>query len=505
MQATEAVIALEMRAITKRFPGVLANDAISFDLRKGEIHALLGENGAGKSTLMNILYGLYQPDSGEILLDGKLVKISNPRVAIASGIGMVHQHFMLVPTLTVAENITLGQEEQRGAFLDLQKPTERILDIAKRYGLEIEPGAYVKDLSVGLQQRVEIVKALYRNAQVLVLDEPTAVLTPLEVTHLFETLRTLTAQGVSIIFITHKLKEVQAVANRITVLRQGRVVGTTTPHEATESSLAAMMVGRSVLLKVDKEAAQPKAVVLQVHDLTVMSDRKQVAVHHLSFNVQAGEILGIAGVEGNGQTELIEAITGLRPHNSGEVLINQQPLTNNNPHALIEAGGAHIPENRHKYGMVAGYSLAYNFVLSTIDRAPFTKGATLDEKAIAENAQHLIEEFDVRTPSAKTTIGSLSGGNQQKAVVAREFSRPIKLLIAAQPTRGVDVGSIEFIHKRIIAARDSGVAVLLVSAELDEVMSLSDRVLVMFKGQIVGEKDATATREELGLLMMGKA
>ena len=497
--------ALEMRAITKRFPGVLANDAISFDLRKGEIHALLGENGAGKSTLMNILYGLYQPDSGEILLDGKTVKITSPRIAIANGIGMVHQHFMLVPTLTVAENITLGQEAQRGAFLDLQKPTERILEIAKRYGLEIEPGAYVKDLSVGLQQRVEIVKALYRNAQVLVLDEPTAVLTPLEVTHLFETLRILTAQGVSIIFITHKLKEVQAVANRITVLRQGKVVGTTTPNEATESSLAAMMVGRSVLLKVDKEPAQPKDVVLQVRDLTVMSDRKQIAVNKLSFTVRAGEILGIAGVEGNGQTELIEAITGLRPRSSGEVLINQQPLANNNPHALIEAGGAHIPENRHKFGMVSGYSLAYNFVLSTIDRTPFTKGVTLDEKAIAENAQHLIQEFDVRTPSEKTPMGSLSGGNQQKAVVAREFSRPIKLLIAAQPTRGVDVGSIEFIHKRIIAARDNGVAVLLVSAELDEVMSLSDRVLVMFKGQIVGERDASAAREELGLLMMGKA
>jgi simple sugar transport system ATP-binding protein len=505
MSTTSQATALEMRTITKRFPGVLANDAISFDLIKGEIHALLGENGAGKSTLMNILYGLYQPDSGEILLDGRPVKITNPRVAIANGIGMVHQHFMLVPTLTVVENITLGQEDQRGAFLDLQKPTERILDIAKRYGLEVEPGAYVKDLSVGLQQRVEIVKALYRNARVLVLDEPTAVLTPLEVTHLFETLRTLTAQGVSIIFITHKLKEVQAVANRITVLRQGKVVGTTTPHAATEGSLAAMMVGRSVLLKVDKEPAQPREVVLQVHDLTVMSDRKQVAVNHLSFNVQAGEILGIAGVEGNGQTELIEAITGLRPRSSGEVIINGQLLPNHDPHALIEAGGAHIPENRHKFGMVPGYSLAYNFVLSTFDRAPFSNGATLDEKAITENAQNLIREFDVRTPSEKTAIGSLSGGNQQKAVVAREFSRPIKLLVAAQPTRGVDVGSIEFIHKRIVAVRDSGVAVLLVSAELDEVMSLSDRILVMFKGQIVGEKDATATREDLGLLMMGKA
>jgi simple sugar transport system ATP-binding protein len=499
-----APIALEMRGITKVFPGVRANDDISFDLRKGEIHALLGENGAGKSTLMNILYGLYQPDAGEILVNGKPVKIDNPRVAIANGIGMVHQHFMLVPTLTVTENITLGQEQTSGMFINLRDPSKRIKDIADRYGLFIDPDAHVKDLSVGFQQRVEIVKALYRDARILILDEPTAVLTPLEVTKLFETLHTLVDQGVSIIFITHKLKEVQAVANRITVLRGGKLVGTTTPQETSEAGLASMMVGRSVMLKVDKTPAQPKDAVLDVRNLTVMSDRKTTAVHEVSFAARAGEILGIAGVEGNGQTELIEAITGLRHRAAGDVILNGQPLPNESTHALIDAGGAHIPEDRYRFGMIGGYPLTYNFVLSTIDREPFSKRGVINEKAIAENARNLIQEFDIRTPGETTTIGALSGGNQQKAVVAREFSRPIKLLIAAQPTRGVDVGSIEFIHKRIIEQRDAGVAVLLVSAELDEIMSLSDRILVMFKGSIVGERDTSATREDIGLLMMGK-
>ena len=494
-----------MRGITKRFPGVLANDDISFDLRTGEIHALLGENGAGKSTLMNILYGLYQPDSGDILVEGQPQKITSPRVAIERGIGMVHQHFMLVPTLTVAENVTLGMEQRAGLFIDLRSPSTRIRDIAQTYGLDVDPDTYIKDLSVGQQQRVEIVKALYRNARILVLDEPTAVLTPLEVTSLFETLHTLTAQGVSIIFITHKLKEVQAVANRITVLRGGKVVGTTTPGETSEAGLASMMVGRSVLLKVDKQPAQPKEAVLEVRDLTVMSDRKTEAVHYVSFVVRSGEILGIAGVEGNGQTELIEAITGLRPRVAGEILINQHPIPNTNPRAVIEAGVAHIPEDRYRYGMVADYPLSYNLVLSTIEREPFSRRGVIDEKAIAANAQHLIQQFDVRTPGEMTKIGSLSGGNQQKAVVAREFSRPIKLLIATQPTRGVDVGSIEFIHKRIVEQRDAGVAVLLVSAELDEILSLSDRILVMFKGNVVGEREAGTSREEIGLLMMGRA
>ena len=497
--------ALEMRHITKRFPGVLANDDITFDLRTGEIHALLGENGAGKSTLMNILYGLYQPDAGEIIVEGQLQKITSPRVAIERGIGMVHQHFMLVPTLTVAENVTLGMEQRAGLFIDLRSPTARIRDIAQRYGLDVDPNTYIKDLSVGQQQRVEIVKALYRNARILVLDEPTAVLTPQEVTSLFETLRTLTAQGVSIIFITHKLKEVQAVANRITVLRGGKVVGTTTPSETSEAGLASMMVGRSVLLKVDKQPSHPKEAVLEVRDLTVMSDRKTEAVHHVSFVVRAGEILGIAGVEGNGQTELIEAITGLRPRASGEIFVNKHPIPNTNPRAVIDAGVAHIPEDRYRFGMIGDYPLTYNLVLSTIEREPFSRGGVIDEQAIAANAQHLIQQYDVRTPNEMTKIGALSGGNQQKAVVAREFSRPIKLLIATQPTRGVDVGSIEFIHKRIVEQRDAGVAVLLVSAELDEILSLSDRILVMFKGNVAGEREAGTSREEIGLLMMGRA
>ena len=499
------VIALEMRGMTKRFPGVLANDRISFDLRLGEIHALLGENGAGKSTLMNLLYGLYPPDSGEILLNGKAIHIHGPRDAIDLGIGMVHQHFMLVPPLTVTENIMLGMEETRGLLLDAVRPAARIREIADRYGLEIDPDAKIKDLSVGLQQRVEIVKALYRNARVLVLDEPTAVLTPQEVDALFVTLRTLVSQGVSIIFISHKLKEVMAIANRITVLRQGKVVGSTTPAEADEAKLASMMVGRPVLLTVEKGPATPAATVLDVHDLRVMSDRRSVAVNGVNFHVRAGEIVGIAGVEGNGQSELVEAITGLRAPASGTVSIDGVEMPHENPRAVIMAGASHIPEDRHKFGMVKDYPLSTNLVLSSFDRPPFTHGFLLDQAAIDENARKLVKEFDIRTPDEQTAMGSLSGGNQQKSVVAREFSRPMKLLIAAQPTRGVDVGSIEFIHRRIVEARDAGNAVLLVSAELDEIMSLSDRILVMFKGQIVGERDGeTATRSDVGLLMMGK-
>jgi simple sugar transport system ATP-binding protein len=496
---------LEMRGITKRFPGVLANDNINLDLRKGEIHCLLGENGAGKSTLMNILYGLYPPNEGEILLNGKPVKISNPKVAIAHGIGMVHQHFMLVPTLTVTENVTLGLEETKGPFLDIKKPADRIRELAKQYGLAVDPEAYVKDLSVGMQQRVEIIKTLYRNAEILVLDEPTAVLTPQEVGELFNTIAQLVAQKKSIIFITHKLKEVLAVANRITVLRNGRVVGSTIPAEADDKKLASMMVGRTVMLKVDKTPAKPKAPVLSISDLRVNSDRKSVAVNGVSIEVREGEIVGIAGVEGNGQTELVEAITGLRHIESGTMMIAGHQIAHDNPDEVIEAGTAHIPEDRHKYGLVLTYPISYNMVLSTFDKAPFTTRYALNEKTIADNAKTLIKKFDVRTPSEETRAGSLSGGNQQKVVVAREFSRPIKLLIASQPTRGVDVGSIEFIHSQIVQQRDAGVAVLLVSAELDEIMSLSDRILVMYKGKVVGQVDAAhAKREEIGLMMMGK-
>jgi general nucleoside transport system ATP-binding protein len=493
-----------MRGITKRFPGVLANDNISFELLRGEVHALLGENGAGKSTLMNVLYGLYPPDSGVIELRGKPLKISNPGVAIAHGIGMVHQHFMLIPTLTVTENITLGQEVSRGVLLDLKSPAKRILQLSKEYGVTVDPDAYVKDLSVGEQQRVEILKTLYRNAEILVLDEPTAVLTPQEVDELFHTLRQLTAQGKSIVFITHKLREVMAVANRITVLRQGKVVGTTVPEEADEAKLASMMVGRSVLLRVDKTLAQPKDVVLRLNSLVVQSDRHLTAINDVSLDVCAGEIVGIAGVEGNGQTELVEAITGLRKIERGTVTIAGQIMRNESPDEVIEAGSAHIPEDRHKYGMVISYEVRHNLVLSTFDKPPFTQGLAMNDAAIDANAQRLIHDFDVRTPSEHTLAGSLSGGNQQKMVVAREFSRPIKLLVAAQPTRGVDVGSIEFIHRRLIEQRDAGVAVLLVSAELDEILSLSDRILVLYKGHIVGQVDgAGASREILGLWMMG--
>lgn len=499
-------MALEMRGITKRFPGVLANDNISLDLRKREIHALLGENGAGKSTLMNILYGLYQPDGGEILLNGQPVKITSPRIAIEHGIGMVHQHFMLVPTLTVVENVTLGREEG-GTFINLRAPADRIRAISAKYGITVDPTALVSDLSVGQQQRVEIIKTLYRNAEVLVLDEPTAVLTPIEVDELFLTLRKLVEQGKSIIFITHKLREVLALAQRITVLRQGRVVGHTTPDQADSARLANMMVGRSVILKVDKRPADVPAAtkpILELRDLVVLSERGTVAVDHVSLAVRPGEIVGIAGVEGNGQSELVDAITGLRKHEHGSVNINAIAMTNQVPIEVIRQGGAHIPEDRHKYGLVLPFPVSHNLILSRFSEPPFTRGISLDNAVIDENARDLIQRFDVRTPGEHTKAGSLSGGNQQKVVVAREFSRPNKLLVAAQPTRGVDVGSIEFIHKQIVAQRDAGVGVLLVSAELDEIMALSDRILVMFKGALVGEAEGSvATREQIGLWMMG--
>jgi simple sugar transport system ATP-binding protein len=495
---------LEVRNITKRFPGVLANDQISFTLEPGEIHAFLGENGAGKSTLMNILYGLYDPDEGEIFINGKPATISGPNDAIGQGLGMVHQHFMLVSTLTVAENVMLGTEITRGLLLDERTANERIRELSTRYGLAIPPEAMVEDLPVGVQQRVEIVKALYRGADILILDEPTAVLTPQEAEDLFEVMRALKAQGKSIIFISHKLKEVLAIADRITVLRRGRVVGTADPKTATEEQLAAMMVGRAVTLTVDKDEAQPGAPVLEVERLVVLDDRRSVAVDELSLEVRAGEVLGIAGVQGNGQTELVEALTGLRPVVSGHARILGKETTHASPRTVLEAGVAHIPEDRHRHGLVLSYPVADNFVLSTYYRDPFAHGIVIDAEAIEQNAQRLVKEFDVRTPGTMTPASSLSGGNQQKVVVAREFSRPIKLLIAAQPTRGLDVGSIEFIHSNIIRERDEGVAVLLVSAELDEILALSDRIAVMFKGKIIATVPAAeATREGLGLLMAG--
>ncbi len=496
--------ALEVRNITKQFPGVLANDHISFTLEKGEIHAFLGENGAGKSTLMNILYGLYAPDEGEILVNGKPVTIRNSADAIALGLGMVHQEYALVDTLTAAENIMLGTEIVKGPLLDERGANERIRQLAEEYGLYVPPDVLVQDLPVGVQQRVEILKALYRKADILILDEPTAVLTPQEAEDLFRVMRSLVASGKSIIFISHKLKEVLSIADRITVLRRGKVVGSTLPEEATERTLASMMVGRDVVLTVEKTPAHPGQAVLHVRDLVIFDDRGQIAVDHVSLEVQAGEVLGIAGVQGNGQTELVEAINGLREIVKGEVELQGKRITTTSPRDINELGVAYIPEDRKGTGLVLSYPVADNLVLSTYYRSPFARGIRIIGAQIEEQAKKLVKQFDIRTPSIWTSAGSLSGGNQQKIIVAREFSRPIKLLVASQPTRGIDVGSIEFIHRSIIQQRDSGVAVLLVSAELDEVLALSDRIAVMYKGTILALLPrAEATRERLGLLMAG--
>ncbi|MBK9710221.1 MAG: ABC transporter ATP-binding protein [Kouleothrix sp.] len=500
----EREVVLEARNVTKTFPGVVANKDVSLKLYRGEVLALLGENGAGKTTLMNILYGLYHQDSGEMLVHGEPVRITKPSESIRRGIGMVHQHFMLVPVFTVAENIMLGAETVKGLVLDIAAVRKRIHELSQQYNLHVDPDAYVKDLSVGQQQRVEIIKALYRKADILILDEPTAVLTPQEADDLFVVVRTLTAQGTSVIFISHKLKEVLAISDRIMVLRRGRVVGETVPSQATERSLAEMMVGRSVLLEVDKGPAKPGEVVLDVRDLAINDDRGQQVVNGVSLQVCAGEIVGVAGVQGNGQTELVEALTGLRPAKSGHLLIGGAEFTNAVPRKITEAGTAHVPEDRQEDGLVLSYSVADNLVLNTYYVAPFARGVVLDQGQILEHADRLIKEYDIRTPSAEVPVGNLSGGNKQKVIIARELSRPIKLLIAAQPTRGVDVGSIEFIHKTIVAQRDAGAAVLLVSAELDEVMSLADRIAVMYHGQIVATvMGDQVSREDLGLLMAG--
>jgi simple sugar transport system ATP-binding protein len=496
---------LELRNITKRFPGVLANDRVSLTLEAGEIHALLGENGAGKTTLMNILYGLYQPDEGEIGVRGQPLRVHSPNDAIRAGVGMVHQHFMLVPVLTVAENVMLGDEMLTGGvFLDRRRAAARIRDISRQYGLAVDPDAYVKDLPVGVQQRVEIIKLLFRSADILILDEPTAVLTPQEAGELFKIMRALVAQGKSIIFITHKLKEVLAVADRITVLRLGRVAGSTKPAEASEAKLAAMMVGREVELEVRKAEAKPGEVVLQVEGLEVLDERLNLAVDNVSFEVRAGEVLGVAGVQGNGQTELVEAVTGLRAPLAGRIHIRGQDITHASPRRITEIGVAHVPEDRQRDGLVLDYPISANLVLSTYYLPPFAKGVVLQDPAIDDAAAERVRLFDVRTPGIETRAGALSGGNQQKVIVAREFSRPIHLLVASQPTRGLDVGSIEYIHRRIIEKRDAGAGVLLVSPELDEIMALSDRIAVMYRGRIVAIVGAdAATKEYLGLLMAG--
>ncbi|GAP08489.1 nucleoside ABC transporter ATP-binding protein [Anaerolinea thermolimosa] len=496
---------LELKGITKRFPGVLANDHIDLTLNEGEILALLGENGAGKSTLMNILYGLYQPDEGEVFIRGEKITIHSPIDAIRAGIGMVHQHFMLIPVFTVTENIMLGAESVRmGDFLDRPAAAARIREISSRYGLEVDPNAYVRDLPVGVQQRVEIIKLLYREANILIFDEPTAVLTPQEADELFVIMRELARQGKSIIFITHKLREVLDVADRIMVIRRGAVVGETVPAQADRQTLAAMMVGREVRLEVEKRIARAGDVVLEVHDLVVTDAQKQITVDGVSFDVRAGEILGVAGVQGNGQTELVEAVTGLRQPVSGSIRLLGQDVTRATPREIIELGTAHVPEDRQRDGLVLSFPVAENIVLCTYYKPPFARGVQLQREIIYETANRLIADFDIRTPSASTTVGSLSGGNQQKVIIAREFSRPIHLLVASQPTRGLDVGSIEYIHQRIVQKRDEGCAVLLVSPELDEVMELSDRIAVMYRGKIVAIVPAeSATKSYIGLLMAG--
>ena len=496
---------LELRGITKRFPGVLANDHIDLQLHQGEILALLGENGAGKTTLMNILYGLYSPDEGGIFVKGQPVTIKSPTDAIHAGIGMVHQHFMLIPVFTVAENVMLGDEYVKyGGFLDQKKASDRIKEISNQFNLDVDPGELIEDLSVGCQQKVEIIKLLFRNAEILIMDEPSAVLTPQEVDELFKIMKNLVAQGKSIIFITHKLREVMECADRIMVIRHGKVVGEVTPEKADNNQLAAMMVGRPVELKVQKEESKPGDVVLDVKNLTIKNRNQKIEVDDISFEVKAGEILGVAGVQGNGQTELVRCLTGLIKAESGKVSILGHDVFHSNPRVITELGVAHIPEDRQKDGLVLQSPVQDNLVLNTYYQTPFSKGIVIQPKVVEDNAKNLVDAFDIRTPGIDSAVSGLSGGNQQKVIVAREFSRPIKLLIASQPTRGLDVGSIEYIHRRMIEKRDEGCAILLVSTELDEVMQLADRIAVMFRGKILSIVDADmVTKEELGLLMAG--
>jgi simple sugar transport system ATP-binding protein len=498
-------IDLEVVDIHKSFGPVQANKDISLQFKKGKIHAILGENGAGKTTLMNILYGLIQPDNGMIYLYGNLIHISNTRVAIQNGIGMVHQHFMLASELTVLENVIAGQEPTRmGIVTDHRTARGKISEISSQFGLEVNPDAKIKDLSVGVQQRVEILKLLYRDAKILIMDEPTAVLTPQEASNLFQVLKSLAKKGRTIIFITHKLKEVMAIADHITVLRDGEVVNTTTPMMVDEQELAALMVGRDVELEVKKSKPVTGDVMLEIENLEVLDDRMNIAVDGISLTVRSGEILGIAGVQGNGQTELVEAVTGLRPPMFGNVYIDATEISNLSRRQIIELGIGHVPEDRQRDGLILSSPVSINLVLCSYYKHPYTKGLELQDDVILKESKRRADDFDVRTTDVRNLTNTLSGGNQQKVIVAREFSRPLKLLIASQPTRGLDVGSIEYVHRQIISKRDAGTAVLLVSTELDEIMSISDRIAVIYRGKILTVLNAkNAVREQIGMLMAG--
>jgi simple sugar transport system ATP-binding protein len=492
-----------LRGITKRFGALVANDHIDLTVEPGEIHGLLGENGAGKSTLMNVLYGLLQPDEGQILVDGKPLRIDGPGDAVAAGIGMVHQHFMLVPVFTVADNVMLGFEHTRGAgFLDHASARQQVQELSARFGFDVDPDALVEDIPVGVQQRVEIIKALARDARVVILDEPTAVLTPQETDELIGIMRELKASGTSIVFITHKLREVRAVADRITVIRRGAVVDTV-PPETSETELASLMVGRTVALTVDKEPFAPGEPELVVKDLRVIDDVGHMKVDGVSFDVRHGEIVALAGVQGNGQTELVEALLGLQDDVSGSVLLGGRELVGESAKEILDRGVGYVPEDRSHDGLIGSFSVAENLALDRHDRPPFAKGISMSPATVRSNAVGLVEEFDVRTQGVEAPASSLSGGNQQKLVMARELSRPLKLFVASQPTRGVDVGSVEFLHDRIVAERDRGTPVLIVSTELDEVLGVADRIAVMYRGHIVGIVGPETNRDVLGLMMAG--
>ncbi len=503
---TEEEFVIEMRNITKSFGAFKANDQINLQVKKGEIHALLGENGAGKSTLMNVLSGLLEPTSGEILMSGEVINITSPTKANQLGIGMVHQHFMLVDAFTVTENIVLGNEPSQFGMLNRKEARAEILRVSEQYGLQVDPDAYVRDISVGMQQRVEILKTLYRGAEVLIFDEPTAVLTPQEIDELINIMHGLVKEGKSIILITHKLDEIKAVADRCTVIRRGKGIGTVDVADVSSQQLADMMVGREVSFKTDKKAANPQEIVLSVENLVVKENRGIEAVKNLSLEVRAGEILGIAGIDGNGQSELIQALTGLRKVESGHIYLGGDEITNLRPRKITEAGVGHVPEDRHKYGLILEMTVAENIALQTYYQEPMSQMGVLNYGEINDHARDLIKEFDVRTVSEVVPAKALSGGNQQKAIIAREISRDPELLIVANPTRGLDVGAIEFIHKRIIEQRDNFKAVLLVSFELEEILNVSDRIAVLHDGEIVGIVNANETSEqELGLLMAGSS